>query len=174
MLHFTLMLVLAIFAKLFRDQGIVILVNLFFGLAINAAYAIAIQIKQVIDNFTSNFKQSVVPQLMSSYGENNIERMNKLIFSGTKITFFLTLLITCPIILESEYLLNLWLGKAPESSSMYTSLILLEFIIYSFPYFLVQTIHATSKLRKIQIITSSIYLFNTLCCYLALLIGANC
>ena len=111
---------------------------------------------------------------MSSYGENNIERMNKLIFSGTKITFFLTLLITCPIILESEYLLNLWLGKAPESSSMYTSLILLEFIIYSFPYFLVQTIHATSKLRKIQIITSSIYLFNTLCCYLALLIGANC
>ena len=174
MLHFTLMLVLAIFAKLFRDQGIVILVNLFFGLAINAAYAIAIQIKQVIDNFTSNFKQSVVPQLMSSYGENNIERMNKLIFSGTKITFFLTLLITCPIILESEYLLNLWLGKAPESSSMYTSLVLLEFIIYSFPYFLVQTIHATSKLRKIQIITSSIYLFNTLCCYLALLIGANC
>ena len=174
MLHFTLMLVLAIFAKLFRDQGIVILVNLFFGLAINAAYAIAIQIKQVIDNFTSNFKQSVVPQLMSSYGENNIERMNKLIFSGTKITFFLTLLITCPIILESEYLLNLWLGKAPESSSMYTSLVLLEFIVYSFPYFLVQTIHATSKLRKIQIITSSIYLFNTLCCYLALLIGANC
>lgn len=166
MLHFTLMLVPPLsFAKLFRDQGIVILINLF-GLAINATlcYCYSNQTgDKIISLLTLN---SLCSQIMSSYGENNIERMNKLIFQGRNY-IFLTLLITCPIILESEYLLNLCdQVKLRKQFNVYITCIV-ECVLF-FPLFLVQTIHATGKLRKIQIITSSIYLFNTLCCYLAL------
>ena len=66
MFNFVSMLLVTVLASLARDNGIVILINLFFGLLINAAYAVASQVMSLAKTFVQNFKQSMVPQLMAS------------------------------------------------------------------------------------------------------------
>lgn len=171
MLSYAVLILVAVFARIFRDQAIIILINLFFGVAINAAYAIALAIRAAIENFTSNFKQSVVPQIMSSYGENNLDRMHKLIFTSTKITFLLSLIISLPLIFETEYILKIWLVKPPLYSVGFVSLLLVDFIINTFPYFLTQGIQATGKLRKIQTYLSLMLILNAVLIYIFLKFG---
>ena len=68
-----------------RTQGLVFLINVFFGLAINAAYAIAVQVSNMLDSFVTNFKQSMTPQLMSAFGSGDTATMLRVINLGTKI-----------------------------------------------------------------------------------------
>lgn len=173
MLSFTSLIILSVFAKLFRDQGIIVLINLFFGLAINAAYAVAISVQNMLESFTLSFKQSVVPQIMSSYGESNLDRMNKLIYTATKITFLLSLLITMPVIFEAHYILKLWLVEPPLYSDKFVSIVLGNLIIFSFPFFLSQGIQATGDIKKLQIWSSFNLMFNVLIAFIILKLGGN-
>lgn len=173
MLNFAVLILVAVFARIIRDQGVIILINIFFGLAINAAYAIALQIRQAIENFTSGFKQAVVPQLMSSFGASDQNRMHKLIFTSTKITFILLLIISLPVIFEVDYILKLWLEEPPQYSGMFIILVIIDLIINSFPYFLTQGIHATGRLKKIQTYSSALLILNIVVVYVFLKIGCN-
>lgn len=173
MLSFTSLIILSVFAKLFRDQGIIVLLNLFFGLAINAAYAISINVQNILDTFTLSFKQSVVPQLTSSYSEGNFVRMNKLIYTSTKITFLLSVIIGLPLIFESQYILELWLINPPKYSAEYVSIVIFNLLISSFPYFLTQGIHATGQIKKLQIFTSFNLIFNIILAYTVLKLEGN-
>lgn len=173
MIKFVSLLLVTILASLFRDNGLVIFINLFFGLAINAAYAIAHQIMNLVNTFVFNFKQSVIPQLMSAYGANDIERMNLLINQGTKITFILMLMISLPIIFEIDTLLTLWLGNSPEHTSDLTILTLININISSFTYFMNQGVHATGKIAYQQTYMSTLYILNVAFIYLFFKLGFN-
>jgi O-antigen/teichoic acid export membrane protein len=173
MLSFISMLLFTVLASVLDKQGIVVLVNLFFGLTINAGYAIAFQASQILDTFAMNFKQAVVPQLMQSYGANDTRRVNKLIFMGTKVTFFLMILISIPVIFESEYILKIWLKEPPKFASKFTILILISTNINTFSYFVYQAVHASGKIKMQQILTTASYLFSVLTIYLVFNLGGN-
>lgn len=168
---FISMLLITVLASLFRDKGIIILVNLFFGLAINAAYAVAMQVMHIVNTFVMNFKQSVVPQIMISYGKKDFTRMYKLINSGTKITFLLMLLITLPIIFEGEYILTLWLKEPPQYAYELVCLVLININISSFTYFMYQGVHAAGKIIKQQIAMSTLYILNIIGIYIVFKLG---
>lgn len=173
MLSFISMLIFTVLASVFNKQGIVIIVNLFFGLTINAAYAVAFQVSQMLDTFAMNFKQAVVPQLMQSFGANDISRMNKLIFLGTKVTFLLMMLISIPVIFESDYILKIWLKEPPEHASVFTMLIVIGVNINTFYYFIYQAVHASGRIKKQQILTSISYLLSVGVIYLSFEMGAS-
>lgn len=173
MVGFISMLFFTVLASVLNKQGIVIIVNLFFGLTINAAYAIAFQLSHMLDTFAMNFKQAVVPQLMQSFGSNNMSRMNKLINLGTKVTFLLMMLISIPIIFETEYILKIWLKNPPEHASVFTTLIVIGVNINTFYYFIYQAVHASGKIKKQQILTSISYVLSVNVIYLAFKLGAN-
>lgn len=173
MLNFISMLVITVLSSVLNKQGIIILVNLFFGLTINAAYAIAFQVSTVMDTFAMNFKQSVVPQLTAAFGANDTARMNKLMFLGTKITFLLMMLISIPVIFESEYILSLWLKEPPQHAATFTSLILIGLNINTFSYFVYQAVHASGKINEQQIFTSISYVVSITVIYLVFKIGGN-
>lgn len=160
MLNFISMLIITVLAQLAKTQGLVFLINLFFSLAINAAYAIAVQVSTIVNNFIASFKQSVVPQLMASYGSGDLKTMHKLINQGSKITFLLMLLISMPVIFESDFFLTLWLKTPPEHSANLVALVLIYINIQSFTYFHYQGVHATGNITKQQIYISSMYLLN--------------
>ena len=170
---FISMLILTVLASLFRDKGIIILVNMFFGLTVNAAYAIAMQVMHIVSTFVMNFKQSVVPQIMISYGKNDLQRMHNLISIGTKITFILMLMITLPIFFEGKYILTLWLKEPPMYSYELVCLALVNINISSFTYFLYQGVHATGNITKQQTYMSVSYLFNVLAIFISFKIGLN-
>lgn len=171
MFGFISFLLFTILASIFRDKGLIVLINLFFSLAINAAYAIAAQIMGFVNSFAMNFKQSVVPQLMSAYGAGDRERMYKLMNAGTKITFLMLLMITFPIIMNAEYMLHLWLGEVPRYGARFTSLILINVNVSSFTYFIYQAINATGKIKAQQIIMSVLYFFNIVLIYVFFKLG---
>ena len=168
---FISMLLVTVLASLFRDKGIIILVNLFFGLAINAAYAVAMQVMHIVSTFVMNFKQSVVPQIMISYGKKDFTRMNMLVNTGTKITFLLMLMITIPIIFEGEYILNLWLKEPPQYAYELVCLVLININVSSFTYFMYQGVHATGKITKQQTAMSTLYILNIVGIYIVFKLG---
>lgn len=171
MMKFISMLILTVLASLFRDKGIIVLINLFFGLAINAAYAVAMQVMSLTNTFVTNFKQSMVPQMMASYGYGDMPTMNRLINIGTKITFLLMLAISMPLMFECEYILSLWLGTPPEHTSELVILALINVNISSFTYFLYQGVHATGNITKQQTAFSVLYILNIVLIYLLFKLG---
>lgn len=173
MLSFISMLIFTVLASVLNKQGIVIIVNLFFGLTINAAYAVASQVSHMLETFAMNFKQAVVPQLMQAYATNDMSRMNKLIFLGTKVTFLLMMLISIPIIVEAEYILKIWLKEPPDHASVFTILIVIGVNINTFYYFIYQAVHASGRIKKQQILTSISYIVSIGIIYLLFKQGAS-
>ena len=174
MTSFISLLLFTVLFSIMRDKGIVVLINLFFGLVINAAYAIASQIMNLANSFAMNFKQAIVPQLMVAYSSGDTDRMNTLINSGTKITFVLMLLITMPIIFEPYFVLDIILADVPDYASTFTSLVLINVNLSSFTYFLYQGVHATGKIREQQVCMSALYVVNVLLIYIVYKVGLNC
>lgn len=173
MLKFISVLIITVLASIFRDKGIVLLINIFFGLAINAAYAVAMQVMTLTNTFVTNFKQSIVPQMMASYGYGDTKTMHQLINMGTKITFLLMLLISVPLIFESDYVLKLWLSSVPEHTSKLVILAIINVNISSYTYFMYQGVHATGNIVKQQILYSLLYLLNIALIYMFFYYGYN-
>lgn len=173
MLSFVFLLLFSVLALFANNQGIVILLNLYFGLTINAAYAIAFQVSQAIESFAMNFKQAVVPQLMQAYGANDIVRMNKLMLVGTKVTFLLMMLVSIPIFFEIDFILDIWLKEPPEYASLFTVLLIISVNIDIFSYFVYQGVHASGKIKKQQLLITSSYTFNILFLFITFKIGGS-
>ena len=173
MLSFISMLLFTVLALYGRDQGIVVLINIFFGLTINAAYAITMQVINIANTFVGNFKQALIPQIMSTYGSGDHKSMEKLMFFGTRTTFILMLMITLPLIFEGEFLLNLWLESPPPYTKELIILAAIYINVSSFTYFLYQGVHATGNIVKQQSIISLFYLLNIALVYIFFHLGFN-
>lgn len=171
MLKFISFLLVTVLAELGRKQGLIMLINLFFGLAINAAFAIAVQVSNMINTFVINIKQPIIPQMMAAYGADDKKAMFKLINFGTKITAMIMMVLTFPIIFEVDYLLELWLKTPPQHTSYLVVLVLVNANIASFTYFLYQGVHATGNITKQQVWMSGLYVVNVLLYYVAFKLG---
>lgn len=173
MISFISLLMITVLCQLASTQGMMMLINLFFGLAINAAYAIAIQVSSIVNTFAMNFKQSMVPQMMAAYGANDLTSMRKIVNIGTKVSFILMLIISIPVIFESDFILNLWLGTPPVHSANLVALTLIYINISSFTYFIYQGVHAAGNIKKQQIWMSAMYIVNIVLIFIVFECGTD-
>ncbi len=143
-------------AGILNTQGINVLINLFFGVTFNAARGVAEQINTAINSFVMNFMTAINPQITKSFASGNYEYLNTLIVKGTKYSFFLYWFICLPLMLESEYVLNLWLVEVPS----YAPILLRYAMIYTACQLLSQTLYtsmlATGNIKKYQIVVGSL------------------
>ena len=114
-----------------QGQGINLLLNMFFGPIVNAARAIAYQVQGVVTQFSHNFMTAVRPQIIKLYAENRMEEMMQLVCQSSIFSFYLLWMLFLPLILESEYVLGLWLGEFPEHTSSFMILVLILCLIQS-------------------------------------------
>ena len=147
------------------------MINIFFGVAINAAYGIGNQIKTAVDRFLVNFKQSIVPQLMSSQAAGEDERLYKLLYAATKITFVLSLLVAVPMIFETDFILKIWLKTPPEFTTRFVQLGFAISVLNSFSFYVTQVIHATGKVVGFSLFTSLGYVLGLVAVYVLLKFG---
>ena len=171
MLKFVSLLLITVLASLVNTQGLVMLINIFFGLAVNGAYAIAVQVQNVVNTFVTNFKGPVVPQLMSSYGAGDLKTMHQIIDFGTKITFLMLLLISIPLSFCTQWVLTLWLKTPPQHTAQLVILVLIFVNVSSFTYFHAQGVHAAGRIMGQQIWLSSSYIFAVACVFIAFKLG---
>lgn len=139
-------------------QGLNILLNLFFGPAVNAARGISVQIQSAVSQFCANFFTALQPQVTKSYAQGDFYYMHRLIVYGSKYGFFLILLVAVPILVNTEYILHLWLGQVPAHTVAFTRLMLIASMNYALSNPTIMGIHATGDLKKFQLIEGSLLL----------------
>lgn len=139
-------------------QGISILLNMFFGPIVNAARGIAIQIQSAVSQFLASFTTAIGPQIVKSYAQDDLEYMHSLIIRGTKISFFVTLVMIVPIYINIEYILQLWLVEVPEYTASFVRWTLLATLSTSLSNVTLKALHATGRIKKFQVIEGSILL----------------
>lgn len=149
-------------------QGINILLNMFFGPAVNAARGIAIQVQNAVNNFSFNFQKAMNPQITKTYAEGDLKRMHRLVFSSSKITFLLLFMVCLPICFETNFILIKWLKQIPEYTVIFVQLTMIISLVSSLSYSLIVSIHAYGDIKRFQIWEGTILLLIIPICYLLL------
>lgn len=147
-------------AGILRSQGISILLNIYFGPIVNAAQGIATQVNNAISGFSSNFLVAVNPQIIKSYSQNDLERSYSIAMYAGRFAFFLLIVFSVPIIIETRFILELWLKSVPEFSIRFIQLTLILTIIESISLPIITLQQATGRIRNYQIIVGSIHMLN--------------
>lgn len=158
-------------AAVLRDQGGNIIINLFTGPTVNAARGIAMQVNTAVNGFISNFQTALNPQIMKSYASDNRDYLFQLVFQGTRLCFFILLVLALPIIINAPYILHIWLGKYPEHTVYFVQLILLYSLSESLSGPLVTTMLATGRIRNYQLLVGGIQMLNLPVAYVCLKLG---
>lgn len=151
-----------------RDQGGNVVINLFCGPTINAARGIAFQVNNAVNQFVINFMTALNPQITKSYAVGNKEYMMTLIFQGARLSFYMLLILSLPILLNTHYILELWLKTVPEHTSIFVQLVLIFTLSESLSQPLITAMQATGRIRNYQIIVGGLQLINLPISYILL------
>lgn len=148
-------------AMVCKNQGMAIILNIFRGTAINAAYGIANQVNGAISSFTANIQKAVSPQLMQREGAKERESMFEMSFSLVKIATVIFALMAVPMIMEINQILNLWLGEnIPEYTAVFCQLIILTQLLFQLSSGVALTIDAVGNIGFYRLVLSIVILFN--------------
>lgn len=155
MLSFTGWNAFGSFSISFREQGLNMILNIFYGPAMNAARGIAHQVIGAINGLVQTLSVAAQPQLMRSYAQGNQGRSMQLMYSISKLGYMLMFMMILPVALEVHYILSMWLGKAvPEYTGAFIRVILLTSLLNTLTAQISTMVHASGKMRKYQVITS--------------------
>lgn len=156
------------------QQGTAIICNIFFGAVINASIGITYQVGQAVNNIISSFQTAFNPRLVKLYVCGEIEKFNKMLISSSKISYYLTLLMILPLILNMDYILRLWLGAdIPPYTTQFCRLFLIFYAIDAMSAPLWMANQATGKIKTYNIVFASMLLLNLPLCYIAFKLGAS-
>lgn len=142
-------------AWIINNQGVTLLVNFFFGVAMNTARGIATRIFGLVNKFSLNFMTALSPQITKTYAEGDLKSMHTLIFRGTKLSYYLMLIMAIPVLAETPIILKLWLKIVPDNAVLFARLSVISALIIVLGTPLVKAQLATGNLKKYQIIISS-------------------
>lgn len=154
-----------------RDQGGNVVINLFCGPAVNAARGIAFQVNNAVNQFVGNFMTALNPQITKSYAAGDRGYMMTLIFQGARLSFYMLLLLSLPILVNTHYILALWLKIVPEHAVLFVQLILIFALSESISQPLITAMLATGKIRNYQIIVGGLQMMNLPLSYILLRLG---
>lgn len=160
-------------ANVGAQQGLNILLNIFYGVTVNAAMGIANQLSSAIYSFVSNFQTAFNPQIVKSYASNEREYFMNLIFQASKYSFFLLFILSLPVIICCDFLLEVWLGVVPTYTVSFSRLILIFFLIEAISAPLWMSVQATGRIRNYQIIMCGMIMLNLPVAYLVLKTGMS-
>lgn len=155
-------------SSVLHSQGVNILLNIFFGPAINAARGIAFQVRGAVNSFVYNFQIAMNPQIIKSYATNDLKYMHQLIYQGAKYSFFLLFALSLPILFETEMILQAWLKIVPDHTVIFTQLVVINILIDSVSGPLMTGAQASGKIKVYQALVGSLLLLNLPASYLFL------
>lgn len=144
-------------AYMLNTQGVNILMNLYFGVAVNAARGVATQVDAALKQFVNNFTTAVNPQITKSYAQGDLDYMHKLVCRSAKFSAFLMMFFTVPIILETNTILTIWLKTVPDYAVIFLQWIIISsFMDTVLANSLVTSMFATGKIKRYQIIVTTV------------------
>ena len=170
MFSFTGWMLAGTFAGMLNSQGLNVLINIYFGPVLNAARTIAVKVQGVVQSFVDSLITAVQPQIVKSYSAGETAYMNRLVFTSSKLSFYIVLLLSLPVLLNAEAFLSVWLRDVPEYAALFTRLLLIDMLITCSYTPLAAVSQASGRVKMYQIIISAsfvlVFLLTWLCYYL--------
>ncbi|MEC4028764.1 MATE family efflux transporter [Myroides odoratimimus] len=160
-------------ASVVRVQGNNIMLNLFFGTLVNAAFGLTNQITNAVNLFVTNFQNAFNPQIIKKYAGGDIKGALELMLYASKISFYVILLIVLPLYINLKFVLNIWLGEIPNYLLEFTKISLFVIVVDSLSGPIMTMITATGKIKYYHIIVGGLMLFSVPVSYLLLRCGYN-
>lgn len=155
------------------NQGLNLLLNLFFGPVVNAARAVAVQVQSVISQFAINFQMAINPQITKTYASGQLDEMHQLVFRGTRLTFCLMLILCLPLIAETPMVLGIWLQEVPDGSVIFLRILLVILVVQQCQSPLATSMAATGKVKKYELVVSGLMLTILPISYMVLKMGGQ-
>ncbi len=149
-----------------RVQGLAVVLNLFFGAVVNAAYAVSNQVSAQMAFFAATISRTVAPQIVKSEGAGDRGRMLRISLMGCKFGFLLMAFIAIPSIFEMPAVLNVWLREVPADAVVFCSLSLLGIMFSQMTGTLLTASQAVGKIKVYEIVTGSLLLSNVAFAYI--------
>ena len=159
-------------AAILYTQGLNMLLNVFFGPVVNAARAIAVQVQGAVQHFVSNFQMALNPQITKTYASGEIDQMHMLMFRSARFSFLLLFFIAFPLLLETDFILQLWLKTVPDNAVIFTQIMICISLIYTTANPCVIANQATGKVKIYQMVVGGILLLILPISYIVLKLGA--
>lgn len=147
-------------AAVARGQGSNILLNLFFGPVANAAYSVTLMVQGIIGNFVSNFQVAVNPQIVKNYAAGDKQASLNLIYKSAKFSFFGMLVLIVPLLVNLDYVMNLWLKEVPPYAIEFIRLALVYSLIETLSNPLMSGLQATGKIKAYQAVVGTLVFLN--------------
>ena len=135
----------------FAGQGVNMVVNVVFGTAVNAARSLSWTVNHAVQLFVNNFTMAINPQVTQSYAAGDHWYTKELLFRGTKFTYYIMWVMVLPLLLETEFVVKLWLGEFPDHTINFIQLALIANTIGVYHAVLVMGIRATGKVMWYQL-----------------------
>ena len=143
-------------AYIFNTQGVNMLINVFFGVAMNAARGIAVQVDGAVMAFVNNFSIAIQPQITKSYASGDYKYMFSLMNRGTKFSAYIMFFFMIPFAFEAKTVLELWLKEVPEYSVIFVQVVLFSSFCGTIGNYLYYGIMATGEIKRYQIVVTAI------------------
>lgn len=160
-------------AAVFRLQGASLLLNAFGGPIVNAANGIANTVSGVVSAFVNNFTQAFNPQITKRYANKEYDNLMQLIIYGSKYSYYLTFIVAFPFLLNTQFVLKLWLGEIPHYTVEFTRWILVYLLVESISKPIITAKNATGQIRNYQIVVGGILLLMLPLSYIGLKCGLS-
>ena len=137
-----------------KDQGVNMILNYFCGPVVNAARGVSHQISAALQGFISNNNIAVRPQLTQAYAQGDTKRTFNLMFSISKLNYYLLLIMAVPLGVEINFVLQIWLGEnVPEYTAPFALWIMATSLINNLNSPISLVVHATGKMKIYQLST---------------------
>ena len=138
-------------AYMLNVQGVDMLINIFFGVTLNAARGVATQVQNAVMQFVNNFTVAVNPQITKSYAAGEMSYMYRLVCRGARFSYFLLLIFVVPLVCEADYVLRLWLKIVPEHAPAFLRLSLFGTLMTLLGNSMLTAVSATGNIKRYQL-----------------------
>lgn len=154
-----------------NNQGILILLNMFFTPAVVAARSISIQVEMAAYHFVTNFQTATVPQIVKHYAQGNFEESKNLLLNMTKYSFYLMLLLAVPIFFSAEQLLSLWLTVVPPYTVAFLQIVIIQSLFQVFDTSFYKALYTKGRLKENALASPSCLIINFIIVYILFKLG---
>lgn len=157
----------------FFTQGLSMLLNIFFGPALNAANNVSTTVQGTVKAFAFNVIQAFRPQIIKKYAQEDIDAVNQYCIMATQYTLILFSIIAVPFLFKTECILHLWLGLIPEHTVFFLRIVLLGTIFNLANNIVNIPIHACGRMKLFSLVTGSCFMISIPLMYILLKLGGS-
>ena len=159
-------------AAILYTQGLNMMLNIFFGPIVNAARGIAVQVQSAVQQLVGGFQTALNPQITKNYASNNLPQMHSLMFRSARFSFLLLFFLSLPVLMETNFILTLWLKTVPDDAVIFTQIMICISLIYTTANPCIIANQATGKVKIYQMVVGGILLLILPISYVVLKLGA--